>query len=143
MWILLSIASHFTKRYPKNSRSFLIEKAFHYPYMECLLFFRNGRLNYSYINCGRSFFAFFNVKGNAVVFIERFETGCIDAGMMNKYIRSIFLLDKSVPFTAVKPFYNSISHRDILLSNSSHSSILKDATLTKWIFPLERNRPAN
>ena len=137
MWMLLSIASHFTKRYPKNSRSFPIEKAFHYPHMECLLFFRNGRLNYSYINCGRSLFAFFNVKGNAVIFIQRFETGCIDTCVMNKHIRSIFLLDKSVPFAAIKPFYNSISHRDTLLSNSSHSSILQAATMTKWIYPLQ------
>jgi hypothetical protein len=35
---------------------------------------------------------------------------------MNKYIRTIFLLDEAVALAAVKPFYYSISHGDILLS---------------------------
>jgi hypothetical protein len=54
--------------------------------------------------------------------------------MMNKYIRPIFLLNEAVAFAAVKPFYNSIRHNDILLSKISHSSKLEVANLTNGSF---------
>jgi hypothetical protein len=56
------------------------------------------------------------VKGNPVAFVKGLETGCIDSGVMNEYIRTIFLLDEAVTLAAVKPFNYSISHVDILLS---------------------------
>ena len=74
------------------------------------------KLSYSDIYCSRTFLPLLNVKGNAVAFIQRLKTGCIDPGMMNKHIRAIFLLYEAIAFAAIKPFYNSISHRDILLS---------------------------
>jgi hypothetical protein len=36
---------------------------------------------------------------------------------MNKYIRTVFLLNKTVAFAVIKPLYTSISHCDNLLSN--------------------------
>jgi hypothetical protein len=54
--------------------------------------------------------------------------------MMNKHIRTIFLLNEAIAFAAVKPFYNSISHSDALLSKNSHSSRLQVATLTNGTF---------
>ncbi|MEA3429318.1 MAG: hypothetical protein U9Q84_08970, partial [Thermodesulfobacteriota bacterium] len=42
-----------------------------------------------------------------------------------------------------KPFYNSISHSDTLLSKNFYGSKLQVATFDKWIFPAERNLPIN
>jgi len=56
------------------------------------------------------------VKIHLVTFVQRLETASVDTGMMDKYILSIFLLNKAVAFAIAKPFYCSISHRDILLS---------------------------
>jgi hypothetical protein len=54
--------------------------------------------------------------------------------MMDEYVRAIFLLNKAEAFAAVKPFYNSISHSDILLSKNSHGSKLQVATLLNGFF---------
>jgi hypothetical protein len=35
--------------------------------------------------------------------------------MMNKYIRSVILFDKTVTFFLTEPFYNTICHCDTLL----------------------------
>ena len=92
---------------------------------------------------GRTFGTLLNVKGNVVAVIKRFETGCIDSTVMDKYIRAIFLLDEAVAFAAIKPFYNSINHCSFLLSINSHSFKLPECHFDKWNLPLERNRPAN
>ena len=92
------------------------------------------KLDYSNVRCCGTFLALLNVKGNPIAFIKGLESGCIDSLMMNKYIRSIFLLNEAVAFAAVKPFYNSISHNDILLSKISHSSKLEVANLTSGSF---------
>jgi hypothetical protein len=63
--------------------------------------------------------------------------------MMNKYIRTVFLLYEAVALAVIKPLHDSISHSDNLLSKNSQGSKLQVATLDKWIFPSERNRPAN
>jgi hypothetical protein len=63
--------------------------------------------------------------------------------MMNKHIGTAFLLNEAVTLAIVKPLHSSISHSNNLLSNNSHGSKLQVATLDKWIFPSERNRPAN
>jgi hypothetical protein len=68
------------------------------------------------IRSGRAFRAILYIKGNPVSFIERLETFCIDSGMMNKHIRSTLLLNESKSFAVIKPFNNSISHNNILLS---------------------------
>jgi len=88
-------------------------------------------LGHSDIYRSRTFGTLLNVKGNVVAVIKRFETGCIDSTVMDKYIRAIFLLDEAVAFAA------------ILLSNNSHSFKLPECHFDKWNLPLERNRPAN
>jgi len=80
------------------------------------LFTQNIRLNHSDICCGRTFLSLLYVKGNSVTFIERFKTVCIDCRMMNKHIRSVFLLNESEPFMVIKPLNSSIGHDNILLS---------------------------
>ena len=74
------------------------------------------RLLYGNVDRSETFLALLNVKSYPVALIEGLETGCIDAGMMNEYIVTIFLLDEAVAFSVVKPFYDSISHCDVLLS---------------------------
>jgi len=73
-------------------------------------FERKSNLNYRNVNRSRTFLALLNVKGHPVAFIKGFEPGCIDSRMMNKHIRTIFLLNEAVAFAAVKPFYYPISH---------------------------------
>jgi hypothetical protein len=63
--------------------------------------------------------------------------------MVNKYIRTVFLLYEAVALAVIKPLHDSISHGDNLLSKNSQGSKLQVATLDKWTFPSERNRPAN
>jgi hypothetical protein len=55
------------------------------------------------------------VKGNSVAFIERLEPGCIDSRVMNEYIRTIVSLNEAIAFAVIKPLYDSIGHRGILL----------------------------
>ena len=56
------------------------------------------------------------VERNLVAFIQGLEPRCIDSCMMNKYIRTIFLLNEAVTFTVIEPFHNTLSHSDTLLS---------------------------
>jgi hypothetical protein len=75
----------------------------------------NEALNHGYIGCGRTLGALFDVKGNPVTFIERFESGGVDCRMMNEYIRTVFLLDKTKPLAVIKPLHDTICHANILL----------------------------
>ena len=87
-----------------------------------------GRLDNRYIGCRRSLGTLLDIKGDLVAFIKGFKASGIDRGMMNEYIRSIFLLDKTKTFLIVKPFYSSISHDTILLS-LIFQHCLQDATI--------------
>jgi hypothetical protein len=51
-----------------------------------------------------------------VALIELSKTAGINSGMMNKNVRTVFLLNKAVALAAVKPFDNSIRHGNFLLS---------------------------
>jgi hypothetical protein len=112
--------------------------------MECPGFYsdseKSGNFN---INRSGTLLSLLYVKSNLVAFIERFETDRVDPGMMHEYIRTIFLLDEAITLTVIKPFNDSTSHSDTLLSKYFHGSKLQVATLDKWIFPSERNKPAN
>ena len=48
-------------------------------------------------------------------FFQRLETRRIDIRMMNKYIRTIFLLNEALSPLITKPLYRSICHRNVLL----------------------------
>jgi hypothetical protein len=83
--------------------------------MPFLIQLLRNNLNYGYVYCGRTFGALLNVKRNPVALIKRFKPGRIDSRMMDKNIRTVFLLDKTIPLAAVKPFYYAISHCNNLL----------------------------
>ena len=85
-------------------------------------------LDYSNIYSSRTFLALLYVKGYPVTLEKGLKTGRIDSRMMNKYISSIFILNKTVAFFFVKPFYSSISHSDALLSKCNLGPQLQVAT---------------
>jgi hypothetical protein len=53
---------------------------------------------------------------------------------MNKYIRTVFLLNEAEAFAGIKPFYSSIGHDNILLSKKFQRCKLEGATLTNGFF---------
>jgi len=77
-----------------------------------------SRLFHGHIGSSRTLLSLLDVKGHAITFTEGFKTGRIDCAMMNKYIRSIFLLDESKTFVVIKPLNSSICHFIILLSKN-------------------------
>jgi hypothetical protein len=83
---------------------------------ECLFWLNNKKLNHCYIGSGRAFLTLLDIECNLVAFIERFESGRIDGGMMDKHIRSVFLLNESESFSIIKPLDSTIRHNHILLS---------------------------
>jgi hypothetical protein len=98
-------------------------------------------LNYCYICGGRPFLALLYIKCNPVTFIKGFKSGRIDTGVMNEYIRAIFLFDKPKSLLIAEPFHCSISHRDNLLSKKCRGSKLQViAPLANGFPPQERNR---
>lgn len=94
-----------------------------------------------YINGRRSFLPLFDVECNAIAFIQGSKTRGIDPGVMDKYIRSILLLDEAIPLFFVKPFYSAICHSDVLLSCHTHGPQLQVAT-THGLNPDERSAEA-
>jgi hypothetical protein len=101
------------------------------------------KLNYRDIYGSRTFFALLYVEGNLIAFIESFETAGINPGMMNKYIRAVLLFNETITLAGIKPLYNSIRHEDILLSKKFSKFQTGGCLIDKWIFPSERNRPAD
>jgi hypothetical protein len=85
----------------------------------------------------------FYVKAHPVAVIKALEPGHVDGGMVNEYVATLFLLNKTESLFIAKPFYDSVCHSDILLSKNFHGSKLQVATFDKWNFPLERNKPAH
>jgi len=72
----------------------------------------------SYIDRSRSFLSVLHIKSDPVTLIQRFKACCVDAGMMHEYVRSLLLLDESVPLCIIKPLYDPICHCDSLLTFS-------------------------
>ena len=82
------------------------------------LFPQNNGISYNDICCSRAFFPVLYFKGNSGAFIERLEPGCIDSGVMNAYISTIFSLNEAIAFGIIKPRYDPIVYRDILLPDT-------------------------
>jgi hypothetical protein len=62
--------------------------------------------------------------------------------MMNKHIRSVFLLDETEPFLVAKPFYGTIGHDNILLSFNLFKILnLEDTSIRYRIFLQKRTAP--
>lgn len=69
----------------------------------------------SYVRRRRTFITLGNLEGHLRAFLQGLETGSVNAGVMNKYIRAAFLLDETVTLALAKPFNNTIRHCDTLL----------------------------
>lgn len=89
-----------------------------------LNFYRVLMLHNCYVGSSRSFGSLNNLKGNPIAFVERPEPVCVNAGMMNKYIRSVFLLNKAVTLTAVEPFYDAVNHGQRTLLSKKFSCFI-------------------
>jgi hypothetical protein len=63
-----------------------------------------------------TFIALLYIKGHPIAFAQAFKAGCVDTRMMDKHIRSVFLFDKTVTLTVIKPLYYTTCHDYILLS---------------------------
>jgi hypothetical protein len=73
-------------------------------------------LDYRYIDCSGAFLTLLYVKANPVALSQRLEAVPIDSRMMNKYIRTVFLFNKTVALAVMEPLHDSVSHSDNLLS---------------------------
>ena len=61
---------------------------------------------------------------------------------MNKYVLTIFLLDKTIAFLVIKPFNRSVCQSANLLSKiKSYGPQLQILALAKESNPLKRDRP--
>jgi hypothetical protein len=88
------------------------------------------KLHYLYICSSRTFLPLFNIKADLVSLVQGFESFHLDRGMMDEYIRTILLLDKTKTLLIAEPLYSSISHSDISFSlQKIHTTILAAATL--------------
>jgi hypothetical protein len=59
--------------------------------------------------------------------------------MMNKYVRTVFLLDETKPFAVVEPLYYAFCHGDFLLvKKNSLSFRLQVATLANGFFAFSK-----
>jgi hypothetical protein len=75
-----------------------------------------GKLDARNVGRRETLGAFSDIERYLVALAEGFEAGCIDRGMVDENVRSIFLLDETESLLVVKPFYGTISHDVILLS---------------------------
>jgi hypothetical protein len=101
-------------------------------------------LDYGHVSGGRAFGTLFDFKGNPVTFVERPETVGVDGRMMNENVRTVFLLDKTIPLAVVEPLHDTICHADFLLQiNKKIIASNFRRHFDKWIDPSERNRPVH
>jgi hypothetical protein len=59
--------------------------------------------------------ALFHLEGHLLAFCERLVTGHGDGRVVNEYVLTIFLLDKSIAFPGIKPLYNTVCQNVDLL----------------------------
>ena len=69
-------------------------------------------LNRFYVYRMRTLGPLFYVKRNLIAFVESPESFCVDARVMHENIRALFLLNKTITLTIVKPFHNTSCHSD-------------------------------
>ena len=61
---------------------------------------------YDVLRC-RSFLTIDNLEADAITLGQRFESLCLNSGMMHEYILTSILLDKAKPLCIIKPLYCS------------------------------------
>jgi len=64
----------------------------------------------------RTFGTIGDIKSHTVSFRKGFEAVPLNRGKMDKYIRSIVLLNKTKPLAVVKPLYSTFCHFFLLVS---------------------------
>jgi len=85
--------------------------------MECP-FFSEHLLNYGNIFCSWPFIPLLYIKCNSFAVFKRFKADRIDSCMMDKYIRAIFLFNKTISLFVIKPLYSSLCQNTHLLLNT-------------------------
>jgi hypothetical protein len=60
--------------------------------------------------------ALFQIEVYPFTFSEGLKPGRINRGIVNEYIRTVSLLNKTIPLLFTKPFYDSFRQSDNLLS---------------------------
>ncbi len=79
----------------------------------------DGELRFANVFGDRSSFAVFYLETHLVAFFQTLETGHIYGGVVNKYIRALFLFDETISFLVAKPFNCSVGQNSFpLLKNS-------------------------
>jgi hypothetical protein len=59
--------------------------------------------------------ALFHLEGHLLAFCERLITGHVDRRVVNEYVLTIFLLDKTIAFPVIEPLYNAVCQNADLL----------------------------
>jgi hypothetical protein len=73
-----------------------------------------------------------------IALIQAFKAVRVDSGMMNKHIRTAFLLDESETFLVVEPLNRSIRHNNILLSYEFSRFLTGGCHIERELFPQKK-----
>jgi len=91
----------------------------------------------------RPFGAFSNLEAHPVTFSEILESFHVDVGVVNEYVRAIFLLDEAVAFLFTKELYSSSATVLTSFKKFLLWSQISGHRFGKGNDPSERNRPFN
>ncbi len=94
-------------------------------------------LNDNHIHRRRPLLALLNIGGHPISLLERFEPRFLDAGMMNEYIRAVFLFDEAVSFIIDEPFDNTVSRGGDLPTGINSEAGFCAQKGQNWIHGLE------
>jgi hypothetical protein len=81
-----------------------------------LLLLRCARLELYYVLSLQPFWASGDIKLDAIAFVERFEAGCLNRGMVHKHIISRGAANETITLFVVKPLNCSLFSHSCLLS---------------------------
>ena len=61
--------------------------------------------------CGlHSLSAFYQIVGNSLALIQRFESLALDSGEMNEYVLSVLTSDETITFFSIEPLNSALVH---------------------------------
>ena len=66
--------------------------------------------------CDGATVTLFHIEAHTFSFIKGFESVHVYRGEMDKYVRAVFLANKSISLLITEPFYNSLCQNTDLLS---------------------------
>jgi hypothetical protein len=73
-------------------------------------------LQYLYVYGLGPFWACLDLKSDSLAFLEPFESGSVDARVVNEKILTIILLNKTIALLVTEPLHSSFCHSAPLLS---------------------------